>query len=254
MSRTKKILVATHKEYPFPKDPLYIPIHVGKTLSDKQINILSDDSGDNISSKNQSFCELTALYWAWKNDFFKDCDVCGLVHYRRYFYGSGRFLSKSILTEEEIGSLMREYDVLLPRKRNYVIETVYTHYANAHYQEDMDAAREVVALLAPEFVYAFDEVMARRKLHLYNMFVMKTDLFAQYCEWLFSILFELERRLDISVYDDNQKRVFGYIGERLFNVWLRQKKPKCKELKVVNLEGENKILKGMRMVHRKFNR
>ena len=40
-----------------------------------------DDEGDNISQKNKTYCELTAQYWAWKNE---DADYYGFFHYRRY--------------------------------------------------------------------------------------------------------------------------------------------------------------------------
>ena len=76
-----KILVATHKQYWMPEDSVYLPIHVGrKDKSD--IGYIGDHTGDNISSKNANYCELTGLYWAWKN---LDADYIGLVHYRRYF-------------------------------------------------------------------------------------------------------------------------------------------------------------------------
>lgn len=64
--------------------------------------------------------------------------------------------------------------------------------------------------------------MNRRKLHILNMFVMKKSLFDEYCTWLFDILFELEKRTDLSGYDSYEARLFGFMSERLFNVWLER--------------------------------
>ena len=77
-----KILVAAHKKYHIPQNPMYIPIHVGHVLAKQEFRWQGDDTGNNISSKKTNYCELTALYWAWKN---LDADAIGLVHYRRYF-------------------------------------------------------------------------------------------------------------------------------------------------------------------------
>ena len=82
-----KILTVTHKSYDFPQDEIYQPIQVGRVLSTVDLSILSDNEGINISGKNKNFCELTAIYWAWKNHFFADCDYVGLTHYRRFFIG-----------------------------------------------------------------------------------------------------------------------------------------------------------------------
>lgn len=84
------------------------------------------------------------------------------------------------------------------------------------------------------------------------MFVMKKELFDEYCAWLFDILFELEKRIDISRYDAYQARVFGFLGERLFNVWLEKKKLKIKEIEVVNLEPVDWVKKIIEFVKRKF--
>lgn len=60
-----KIIIATHKQYHFPSDSIYLPLHVGK-VDKKDLGLNGDDTGDNISAKNASYCELTGLYWAWK--------------------------------------------------------------------------------------------------------------------------------------------------------------------------------------------
>ena len=75
-----KVIIAAHKKYRMPKDKLYLPIHAGAEGKD-DIGFKKDNTGKNISKKNPFFCELTALYWAWKN---LDADYIGLVHYRRH--------------------------------------------------------------------------------------------------------------------------------------------------------------------------
>ena len=76
-----KILVAAHKKYWMPSDEMYLPIQVGHAIADVNIGYQPDDTGENISAKNANYCELTGIYWAWKN---LDADYIGLVHYRRY--------------------------------------------------------------------------------------------------------------------------------------------------------------------------
>ena len=247
-----KILVATHINYTFPNDDLYQPIRVGKALSKDDFEHLSDESGENISTKNRNFSELTALYWAWKNNYFRGYDYCGLVHYRRYFKGDLPFGKTSILSEREIENYLETYDVVLPRKRKYYVETVRDHYAHAHHEKDLDALNGIILEKHPEYINTFDAQMNRRELYLYNMFVIKKELFDNYMEWLFDILFELEKRVNISEYDNYQARVFGFLAERLFNVWLQYHQLKTKEVKVVNLEGENLILKAVNMLKRKY--
>jgi len=250
-----KLIVATHKDYEFPKDKIYVPIHVGKAINNSDLGIQGDDTEDNISLKNQSFCELTALYWAWKNDFFKDVDYCGLVHYRRYFQGKDIELKdKFIASESELLTHFSDsaVDVLLPKKRNYYIESIEKHYKNAHNEKDLLKTRKIIDELYPEYLVLFDELMGQTTIYLFNMSVMRVEDFNNYCEWLFDILFTLEKRIDISDYDSYQKRVFGFLSERLFNVWIKHNKLKIKELKVVNMEGENLLFKGINLLKRKY--
>jgi hypothetical protein len=247
-----KILVATHKKYSFPDNTIYIPIQLGKVLSQDDFGYLTDDYGENISQKNRSFSELTALYWAWKNSFFKKSDLCGLVHYRRYFSGSKTFGKFEILGEEDIEELITDFDVIVPVKRKYYIETIRSHYEHAHYKKDLNILEEVLKEYSLEYIDAFVTVMEQRSVFLYNMFVMKTEYFDGYCSWLFPILFEVEKRVDISTYDIYQGRIFGFLAERLFNVWLIHHKLQVKEVKIINTEGENLLFKGMNLLKRKY--
>lgn len=255
MTHKIKILVATHKSYEFPQVEYYVPIHVGKAKSQHDLGLLGDDTGDNISQKNSSFCELTALYWAWKNNIFAEQQYAGLVHYRRYFSGQGVSLKgQTVVSEQELLDLLQSCDAVVAKKRNYYIETIYNHYKNAHHIEDLDKVRVIIAKDYPNYLHSFDELMNRKKIHLFNMFVMKKELFDAYCEWVFDILFKLESQIDISQYDNYQKRVFGFISERLFNVWLIHHQLKLREVKVSNLEGEDIVQKVIGLLKRKFSK
>lgn len=251
-----KILVATHKKYQMPLDDMYIPIHVGKE-GKNEIGYMGDNTGDNISLKNSNYCELTGLYWAWKN---LDCDFIGLSHYRRYFSTKNlleKYKQKNnrfnlILKENEIEELLQTYDIVLPKKRNYYIETVYTHYKNAHYESDLLEIKKILKNKYPEFLSDFENVMNGKTLHLYNMFVMKKRYFDEYCSWVFDILFELEKKIDISNYDSYQSRIYGFLSERLFNVWILQKKLKVKEINIINMEKIDWLKKVKEFLKRKY--
>lgn len=248
-----KILVATHKAYEFPKQDIYCPIQVGKALSSAELGLQSDHTGEHISDKNSSFCELTALYWAWKNGKFEHQDYVGLVHYRRYFSGKGiQLKGKGILSGKEVEAYLNRADCILPKKRNYYIESVYSHYKNAHYIQDLEKAVSIILAKNSEYEPACHQVLHGKTLHLFNMFIMKRELCIRYCEWLFPILFELEKQLDISQYNTYQKRVFGFIAERLFNVWLIHNHIQTIEVKVVSLEKEPLLLKAFNLLKRKF--
>ena len=249
-----KILIAAHKEYKVPEDTIYLPIHVGKELSTQSLPFIGDNTGKHISSKNPHYCELTALYWAWKN---LDADYIGLAHYRRHFcIKKPLFFIKnkfpSVLNSTEVEALLQTYDILLPKQRNYFIETNYSHYIHAHPAESMDQTREIIQQLFPDYVPFFDAVMKRTTAHMFNMFVMKKDIFQTYCSWLFTILEELEKNLDISGYDSYNQRIFGFVSELLLDVYLEKNNLSYHEIPVIFMEKEHWIKKGFAFLKRKF--
>jgi len=179
----------------------------------------------------------------------------GFVHYRRYFSGERAQLgSKRISSDEEYLALLKKYDCIVPKKRKYYIETIYNHYKNAHFSKDLDLTRQVLCERAPDYIEAFDNFMSHTSLYLFNMFVMRKELFYNYCDWLFDILFTLDKRIDISSYDKYQTRVFGFLAERLFNVWLMKNNISLFEIKIVNIEKENILMKAVGLLKRKFFR
>lgn len=244
------IIVATHKKYWMPADDMYIPIHVGRE-GKNDLGYTGDNTGDNISAKNANYCELTGLYWAWKN---LDADYLGLAHYRRHFTVSSAKGSKQerVLTKSQLKELLNKSDIILPNPRNYYIETNYSQYVHAHHAEDLDCTRQIIKEKYPKYLKAYDDSMKKTTGHRFNMFIMKKEKFDAYCEWLFDILFELENRLDISGYNQNDARVFGFVSERLLDVWIETNHYSYINQPYIFMEKQNWITKIINFVKRKF--
>ncbi|MEG2347704.1 MAG: DUF4422 domain-containing protein [Cetobacterium sp.] len=246
-----KIIIATHKKYNMPKDSCYLPIHVGRE-SKKDIGYLGDNSGENISKKNPYYCELTGMYWAWKN---LNSDYIGLAHYRRHF--KGKSIKKdspfeSVLSGREISNLLKEVDIILPQKRNYYIENLYNHYKNTMYVEPLDYTGEIIKERYPEYYQGFLNLKNRKSAHMFNMFIMKKEYFNSYCEWIFSILEDLEKKVDCNKYDSFHARFYGRISELLLDIWIEKNDLKYIEVPVMSMEKVNWIIKGGSFLLSKF--
>ena len=188
MPQLTRILIACHRPYPIPQNSCYLPVEVGAALHTEPIpGTVPDNTGDNISHKNKNYCELTALYWAWKN---LEAEAVGLVHYRRYFAKRG--IPRRIADETDFQEALQKAPVILPAKRHYWIETNYSQYIHAHHEQDLAITREVLAECCPDYLPTYEREMAKRSGHRFNMFVMRSDCFRDYCKWLFPILFEIE--------------------------------------------------------------
>lgn len=239
-----KILVATHKKAHMPLDEMYLPVRVGNALAKDDFGYTGDDSGDNISEKNPYFCELTALYWGWKN---VKADYIGLAHYRRHFScRKGKWKYSLILTKEEAEHYLAKADVVLPKKRRYFIESLSSHYKHTHDLEHLELTREILRKQCPEYVEVFDKVMKHTSAHMFNMMIMKREVLDQYCSWLFPILFALEKEIDVKNMPAFDARLFGRVSELLLDVWLKQNNIKYVETGFVQIGDENlgKKIKG----------
>lgn len=211
-----RLYIAAHKEFTIPNgvdlnEGMYIPLHVGKQ-GKSSLGFIGDDTGEHISIKNDTYCELTGIYWIWKNI---SCDVVGLCHYRRYFLNNGKILNK-----QDVCELMNQYDIVIGNSSMSAYKNVSEHYAVKHHQEDLAVCKDVVRQLYPEYIQAFELCMNSNFMNIGNMMICRKNVFDAYCQWLFDILDELEKRIDVSNYDTYQKRVYGFLGERLLRVWL----------------------------------
>ena len=250
---TVKILVCCHKQcaLPFDPDEIFLPIQVGAAISDTNLGVQRDDQlngqpCDNISEKNKSYCELTAMYWAWKNikKIYPDLEYIGLNHYRRYFdfgtkknvrivYQKNDFIEK--INTKKLFSLLDTNEWILP-KRRIVRGTLKTDYCEEHYSEDYRLAKQTISELYPEYTNAFDEYFSRgKKLYHYNMFIMPVADFFAYCQWLFDVLGYVEQRSIYSHYNDYQQRIFGFLAERLFTVYACREAKRIKEVPIIFL-------------------
>lgn len=246
-----EILVAAHKRFPMPEAEGYLPVLVGAKRNYKpDIPYQRDDEGENISEKNPNYNELTAIYWAWKN--LKDVDAVGLVHYRRLFFDKRPYNLNNVISVEKVHQLLQKYDVLLPKKRNYYIETNYSHYIHAHHKEPLDKTREIIKKSYPAYLKEFDRVMKNRKAHMFNMFIMKREAFDSYCKFMFDVLGKLENTIDISNYSVQEARVFGYISELLMDVWLYTTKESYKEISWGQIGSKHFVKKAISFINRKF--
>ncbi len=240
-----KIIVATHKKYEMPKEDIYLPVQVGSE-GKETLGYQKDNEGENISSKNPYYCELTGMYWAWKN---LNAEYIGLAHYRRHFTKAklwtinAKNKFQKILNRKQAEEILEKTDIILPKKRKYYIETIYSHYKHTMYIEPLDEAGKIIKEKVPEYYNEFENLKKRRSAHMFNMFIMKKEIFDKYCKWLFPILFELEKRIDPKKYNDFHARYLGRISERLLDVWINTNKLKYKEINVIYMGKTNWVKK-----------
>ena len=191
-----------------------------------------------------NFCELTGLYWIWKNGNERYSDITGLVHYRRYFTSRlDDFLytyfnrRPRVIKYDYIEKCLKKYDIILPVPEK-IFRTVKQSYIDVHNEEDLCLTRSVIAEICAEYVDSFDKVMNSHKYYYANMMLCNKQILDEYSQWLFSILFNLEKRIDVDKYSDEyQKRVFGFLAERLLQIWVYHNKLKIKEFPAFNTEA-----------------
>ena len=256
-----KILVCYYDSYglPYTDDGIMVPIQAGKSISDKHLNIQGDNEVngkpcDNISDKNASYSELTALYWAWKNlrKLYPDVKYVGWTHYRRFFaFDENKFFAdiipkptnsiKDYRVNVEKAVKILEAGKIIVAKRMFFHYTIHNHYCQWHNSEDYRTLKKVIKEKFPDYYDSFTKFMEHNnKISLYCMFIMKYDDFVKYCEWLFAVISELETKIPYQYYNPYQKRVLAFMAERLMNVYIIKNKMKPRYLNVYFYEDNVK--------------
>ncbi len=234
---------AYHAAAPLIQSASVKPIHVGRACADAPLpDMIGDDTGTHISERNSAYCELTAMYWAWKND--TTSTHLGLFHYRRLLdvENTNPAQVETFVPRFECDNWLphleswlednADIDMIVPRVHT-MGRSMRENYITAHHPQDWDLTREIIAQQHPQDVAVFDSVAKGVRIHLGNMFLMRRPLFERYCAWLFGILEALEARdVDRQFYSPTQNRYLGYVAERLMTVWIEKLRREDPDLKI----------------------
>lgn len=223
------IYVLTHKSFDCPNDDIYKPLLNGSFNYTDDFGYLRDDSGDNISNLNNYYAEMTGEYWVWKNS---DSNIIGFCHYRRYF--AKNILLKK-LEKEDIEEILNDYDMILPNRVRMGMTNVedikktrkYLDYGP--YIEEYCKLRDILEMYYPDYIKYYDEMLKNKECYWFNMFICKKELANDYFEWVFDILKKMEHEIDFEKYPENQRRILGFLSERLINVYVKKNNLKIKE-------------------------
>ena len=264
-----KLYIAAHKQSYVPNHPLLVPLQIGTALHQPLPGMLHDNDGVNLSAQNNTYCELTGQYWAWKNE---QADYYGFYHYRRYFtfepqkrpyviydYPNEATLQRMGYAPDKMAAFIQQYDLLVP-KAEAMYETVWDNYRRApyHFSEDLQMMAQIVEQQHPEYQSAVMQYLNGTQMYLKNMYIMKHDLFHQYCSWLFPLLAEFDQRNNWNKYKNHPAalRVDGYLAERLFGIWYTRLKQQgtarsgeLSRVHFANLDGGKGNLQKMKLVN-----
>lgn len=228
-----KIYVVSHKPCSIPSDDMLTPIHVGRAVSpykDEMSWMQGDNTGDNISSKNGSYCEMTAHYWIWKN--VHDTEYVGVCHYRRFFGID--------LSENNIKDVMADADVMLVEP-SWHIDSVYSYFAKFMGAENMTILSMVMKKRCLEYFVTLEKICDGIKFHPFNMLLCRKGLFDDYCQWMFAILEECEKYIKPAPYT-NARRALAYMAELLTGVYFIYRQLRIKSVPYYKIEDGQKVL------------
>lgn len=236
------IAVACHKESRLPSNPLFVPVQVNSANAKKRMNMAHDDEGDNISTKNPNYCELTAQYWEWKN---VNADYYGLCHYRRFlcftYPEDAKRNNRNHIEAEAIDDInIQRFGLEDAETMRAVIEandvitgeyesipklytprgnqlTTYKHWA-AHDRalimvEDLERMLDILTDVSPEVGRDAREYLDKSFFTGFNCFILKKELFNELCSIEFEVLRRLEEFVDDKHYCTQLSRIYGFMGE-----------------------------------------
>lgn len=207
-----KIFIMTHKPFLPPKDSMYVPLQVGRAIAE-DLGFSGDNTGDSISKLNPYFCELTGMYWIWKN--YSAADFIGICHYRRYLLNE----NGTIFTEEQLKKVLANYDIVTTKLLTLPCP-YYEGFKENHHIKDLVTAGDVLREKYPAYWDTFHQLVHGTHTYFGNIFITSKEHYDRYCSWLFDILFEVQKRTDFTGYNDYHKRLFGFLSEFLQTVWI----------------------------------
>ena len=239
MPATLKVLVCYHKPAKLFKDDVYEPIHCGRaccTLPAEEMkwmleNMRGDDTGENISALGLHFAETSAIYWAWKNyEQLGNPDFIGVCHYRRLF------------APEDLATFA-DYDIMAPIRKNWRARSVREIFLKHHGTTDLDEAVSMLTEQNPSCRESVETYLRLKEGYYYNMFIMRREIFYEYCEKVFSVLFRIHEKMDYARATYYNRRMPAFIAERLTGIFITGKERQGKVKKC----SHRRVEKGARM-------
>lgn len=253
MENKLTVYVAAHKEVERYISDCYQLLHVGAANATADYGYLRDDTKENISSKNPYWCELTGLYWIWKN--VSDEKNIGFCHYRRYPSKNKYALNScaAILRETEMLELLDDCDILLPyQSRKCNLNSRCKTKADLEKSREYLYIRRAMQKYEPSYLQELDECFLADSMCFGNIFITSKKILDQYCEWLFNLLFSIEE--DVISCNDLRPRELGYLSEWLLNVWVKHNKLKVKYISTVFMEEKKDLKFYVKMILERMGR
>ena len=244
-----KIFVGYHKPSNFLiKSDLFIPIQLGRKVADQASkdgalnkedilwmnkNTIGDDTGDNISELNRYYCELTGIYWIYKNyKLIGNPDYVGFMHYRRLLDFDGTISKKFFIKHKNEGLFITGVGTLKIYKK--LIQLYSQHYSSECVEEIINKYKviklksetnlmvdkrekhkfeiEYVKEHYPEIYVCMQKQFNEAHFNYKNMFVLQRDDFLAYAKFIFEILHLNE--------DEIEPREKGFLAEILTSAYL----------------------------------
>lgn len=247
-----KNFVIYNKPFPIYNSEVFIPIQTGCNDTNIDLNILKDNTGDNISSKNKNYADLTAWYWILKNyiPYHQEVDYIGICHYRRFLDITNKtnlhnfvkiekdlFYNK-IFTKcstNESWDKVNGYDLVVPIKERVesyccFVHTVYHQFLINHPVKDLLVLFNIIEKEYPEYIKATTDVFVGNKMYWCSNFTLKKNLFIEMVSWIIEIIEKLESRTNFGIYGGTNIRYPAFLAERFVNVWYEKNKDRLKIL------------------------
>ena len=242
---TVQMFQTFHKDYPHNTSSGWLqPVGVGGYLHE---GFESDASGVNIAALNPAYCELTVQYWAWKNT---RSSVVGFCHYRRMMNfvidqtwlapgNSSLPLDQAMVDYlaapaqlQRVQTLMQHYDLIIPRQVR-TLPSIEQQYVSCVERAPWEAFLRVVKLVYSKHPGVEAYFRLAPQAPMWNMFVMRRDLFEAYCEELFLVMDAVYEQIG-QPYDSYQNRYPGFLGERFLGLWMHLNRPRFCEVPMLH--------------------
>lgn len=257
MSDTR-IYIVSHNAKDFPVGSHFQPIQSGRALNPVIDGTIGDDTGINISELNPFFAEIAPMYWVWKNAL--PAKMVGFFHYRRFLnFGaplapeahwsernfhnfSPASLERFGWTADGVAHALDDCDIAVPEIEIASLPphwqetcSLFDNYRNAHGSTSINLAMKVLEEVHPEDASLAREVMSGSRGYFCHMYVMRWQVFCDYMKWIFDIFSVMQNRIDVHApyysLEGGQQRIFGFVGERFFNIYVEKMRRKGLRIK-----------------------